>query len=52
MNNHTKEKYVEKLTSTQKPFIDEAEWGVFLQKCESNLEQIILQESRELKEWP
>ena len=47
-NNHTKEKYEQMLTSDENPFIDEKEWTIFLEKCEKDLENVILQESRDL----
>ena len=47
-NNHTKEKYEKMLISEENPFIDDTEWIAFLEKCERQLEQVILQDSREL----
>lgn len=45
-NNQTKENYEKMLTSKENPFIDDSKWLPFLEKCERDAENVILQESR------
>ena len=45
--NQTRENYEKMQTSTDNPFIDDQKWGAFLDKCKSDLESVILWESRE-----
>ncbi|MBR2038654.1 MAG: MBL fold metallo-hydrolase [Lachnospiraceae bacterium] len=47
-NNKTKGKYETMLDSVENPFINDAEWVPFLEKCEKDAESVILNESREL----
>jgi len=44
--NHTAEKYAALATAEQNPFIDCSEWGDYLKKLKTQLENIILSESR------
>ena len=45
-HNKTRENYEKSLVSKENPFIDDTRWGAFLDKCESNLEAILIEESR------
>lgn len=45
-NNKTPQKYQKSLTQAENPFIDPAEWGKFLDKCEHDLLNIMDVESR------
>ena len=47
-NNHTQEKYEKMQVSGENPFIDAGEWRAFLEKCEKKLEQVMLQDSRDM----
>lgn len=46
-HNDTKGNYEKSLISKENPFIDDSRWGAFLDKCKSELENIIMAESRE-----
>lgn len=47
-NNRTLEKMELLETATGNPFIDDTEWYTFLEHCEKELDNVILQESRDL----
>lgn len=47
-NNQTKGKYELMLNSSENPFINDTEWVPFLERCEKDLETVMLKESREL----
>ena len=46
--NNTKERYEKSLVSSENQFIDSALWSKFLNDCEKNLEDMMLEESRSM----
>lgn len=46
-HNQTRENYELMQTSEENPFIDESRWGKFLEKCRSDLDRVILNDSRD-----